>query len=292
MKKSQLALLVLLSAIWGSSFMFMRYLAPALGPMATAGTRLLIAGIALTLLFLATGFRLRWKERWGRYLAIGILNSALPFALYSFAALYLPSSVEVVVNALAPAFGALFASLWLGERLGPLKIFGMAMGLAGVALVSGIGVVPASGIELLALGACILAPAFYGLAGVFIKKRGDGIEPKAIAAGSQLLGGLALLPAIALAPPPAPVSAGIAMIAVLFSLLCSGLAYLLYYKLIVDIGPTKALTVTFLMPVFGFGWGAALLGERISFRMIVGALVILAGTALIIRKAPILKKSV
>jgi drug/metabolite transporter (DMT)-like permease len=291
MKKADLALLILLSAIWGASFMFMRYLAPALGPMATAGARLLIAGVALTLLFSATGFRLRWKERWGRYLAIGILNSALPFALYSFAALYLPSSVEVVVNALAPAFGALFAAIWLGERLGALKVFGMAMGLAGVALVSGLGLVPASGPELVALGACILAPAFYGLAGVYIKKRGGDIEPKAIAAGSQLLGGLALLPAMALAPPPAPVSASIALIAILFSLLCSALAYLIYYKLIVDIGPTKALTVTFLMPVFGFAWGAALLGERISPRMIAGALAILAGTALIVRKAPDAKKA-
>jgi drug/metabolite transporter (DMT)-like permease len=292
MKKSELALLVLLSAIWGSSFMFMRYLAPALGPMTTAGTRLLIAGAVLTLLFLATGFRLRWRERWGRYLAIGILNSALPFALYSFAALYLPSSVEVVVNALAPAFGALFAALWLGERLGALKVLGMAMGLAGVVLVSGIGLVPTSGPELVALGACVLAPAFYGIAGVYIKKRGGDIEPKAIAAGSQLLGGLALLPAMALSPPPAPVSPGVALVAILFSLLCSALAYLIYYRLIAGVGPTKALTVTFLMPVFGFAWGAALLGERITPRMVAGALVILAGTALIVRKARAGKKSV
>jgi len=281
MKRIDALLLVTLAAIWGGSFMFMRVLAPRLGPFGTASARLLIAGAALVLYFTATGFRLRWRERWRRYLAIGALNSAIPFALYSYAALYLPSSVEVVVNALAPAFGALFGAIWLGERLGARKALGMALGIAGVVLVSGLwnGSLPAGSAP--ALAACVLAPAFYGLAGVFIKKRGGGIEPRALAAGSQLLAGLALLPGLALAPPPGPVDAGIALLTVLFALLCSAVAYLIYYRLIDSAGPTKALTVTFLMPAFGFVWGSVFLGEEITATMAFGAIAIIAGTALV-----------
>jgi len=281
MRLCNVILLFTLSAIWGASFMFMRYLAPLLGPIATADMRILIAGTALVVIFSVSGFRLRWKDRWRRYLAIGLLNSALPFALYSFAALSLPASVEAVLNALSPCFGAVFAAIWLGEPLRGRKILGLAVGFAGVGIVSGIGRNSAGGATLLAALACVAATACYGLAGVYIKKRAGDIEPRAMAAGSQFLGGLALLPLILPSPPAALLDPRIALITLLFALLCSAVAYLIYYRLIADIGPTKALTVTFLIPVFSFLWGGIFLGESIDPVMIGGSVLVLCGTYLV-----------
>lgn len=282
MKLVDIALLTLLSAIWGASFMFMRYLAPILGPLATADLRILVAGVALVGFFAIIGLKLKWSERWRRYLVIGVLNSALPFALYSFAALSLPSSVEAVLNALSPCFGAIFAAIWLGEPLTLRKGLGMAAGLAGVGLVSGIWRSGAPGGALLAALACVAATACYGLAGVYIKKKAVDIEPKAMAAGSQLLGGLFLMPGLALMPSGALFQPRVALITLAFALLCSAIAYLIYYRLIADVGPTKALTVTFLIPVFSFLWGGLAFGERIDLVMLGGTALILGGTFLVV----------
>lgn len=279
-------LLVLLSAIWGSSFMFMRYLAPLIGPVATADARVLIAGLFLVALFAILRFDLRWRERWKRYLVIGIVNSGLPFLLYSYASLTLPSSVEVVINALAPGFGALFGAIWLGERLSVRKVLGLLIGLAGVAVVSGIGGGGAGKASILAMLACVGATVCYGLAGVYVKLRAKDIEPKAVAAASQLMAGIAIMPALIFYPPKAAISPATAIVVVVFAILCSAVAYLIYYRLLSTVGPSKALTVTFLMPVFGFLWGGLLLGEGISLRMLIGALVILGGTLLVVGRPP------
>ena len=135
---------------------------------------------------------------------------------------------------------------------------------------------------ILAVTACVLAPMCYGLAGVYIRTRASQVRPMAVAGGSQLLGGLALLPFVAIAPPPAAaIDAHVALIVAAFALLCSAVAYVIYYKLIADVGPTKALTVTFLIPVFAMVWGLLFLGETITWSMILGAVIILAGTFLV-----------
>jgi drug/metabolite transporter (DMT)-like permease len=276
-----IALLLALSAIWGSSFMFMRYLAPLLGAAMTADMRVLIAGLALTVFFLATGFRLEWKKNWKHFFVIGLVNSGIPFLLYSFAALYLPASVEVIFNSMSPLFGAIFSAIWLAEPLTVRRLVAILLGVAGVVAVSSLGAVPASPMALPSILACLLATICYALALVYIKKRASYLKPRATAAGSQLVAGIALLPA-ALATRPAVFPAPETLIVlVVFALLCSAVAYLIYYRLIADVGPTKALTVTFLMPVFGMFWGYLILGERIAPSMIGGTLLILAGTFLI-----------
>jgi drug/metabolite transporter (DMT)-like permease len=135
-----------------------------------------------------------------------------------------------------------------------------------------------------AIIACVLATACYGLGDVYIKKRAADLAPKAMAAGSQFAAGILILPLAAAFPPKAvPVPAVLAAL-VVFALLCSAVAYLIYYKLISELGPTKALTVTFLIPVFGMLWGSILLGERISLAMIAGSALVLAGTGLVALK--------
>jgi drug/metabolite transporter (DMT)-like permease len=277
-----LLLLLVLSAIWGSSFICIRYLAPIIGPMATADVRMLLAGVALVLFFLLTRFKPEWRKNAKHFLVIGVLNSAIPFVLYSVAALVLPAAVEAIFNSMSPMFGAIFAALWMNEKLTARKIAGLLLGVAGVVIMSSLGGLSVDVRTALAVAACVLAPMCYGLAGVYIRTRASQVKPMAVAGGSQLLGGLALLPFVAVFPPAASViDARVALIVVSFALLCSAVAYIIYYKLIADIGPTKALTVTFLIPVFAMLWGLLFLNETVTWSMILGAAIILLGTFLV-----------
>jgi drug/metabolite transporter (DMT)-like permease len=275
-------LLLALSAIWGSSFIFMRYLAPLIGPIATADMRMFIAGVCLVAFLAALRFSLQWRKNWKHFLVIGLLNSAVPFVLYSVAALYLPASMEAIFNSMSPMFGAIFAALWLGEVLTIRKVIGLLLGISGVVVTSSLGAVSASVSTVLAVLACLLAPACYGLAGAYIKKRASSIPPRAIAGGSQLLGGIVLMPFLIVSPPPlSSITMTVVLLVLVFAVLCSAVAYLIYYRLIADVGPTKALTVTFLIPIFAMLWGILFLHEVVTVSMAVGAVIILAGTFLV-----------
>jgi drug/metabolite transporter (DMT)-like permease len=286
MRVTDMVRLAVLSAVWGSSFIFIRYLAPIIGPVATADARMFLAGLALVIFFLITGFKADWRKNWRHFLVVGILNSALPFLLYSMAALVLPGAVEAIFNSLSPMFGAIFAAIWLGERFTLRRAAGLIIGVGGVVIMSSLGGFRHDAVGILALAACVLAPLCYGLAGVYIKRKAPGVKPMAFSGGSQLVGGLVLMPFLPIAPPSiALVDARVVLLVVAFALLCSAIAYIIYYRLIADIGPTKALTVTFLIPVFAMLWGFLFLKEAVSVSMILGALVILGGTLLVVAPA-------
>ena len=164
---------------------------------------------------------------------------------------------------------------------------GLALGFAGVALVSGAGPVAVDGGALLATLACIGATFCYAVNGVYVRVRAADLSPRALAGWSQLFAGVALLPATLVAPLP-PASAFTPQVAAnlaAFALLSSALGLLLYYRLIADVGPTRTMTVTFLIPPFGMLWGALFLGEAITWPMVAGCLLVLGGTALVLRRA-------
>lgn len=288
MRTADLIRLTALAAIWGGSFVFMRVAAPALGPFTTAGARVLLAGLLLVLWFRLARFDAQWRRHWLHYALVGVVNSAVPFTLYSYAALHIPASYSVILNATTPLFGAVFAAVWLNERLTPRRLAGLAVGTAGVALVArgkgGAAEFDAS--FALAVVACLGAAMCYALSGVYLKRRAAAVPPLAMAGASQLMAGAALLP-LALAMPPGgwpspPVIGSVVALAVL----CSAVAYLLYFRLLADVGPARALTVTFLMPVFGMGWGALFLDERITPAMLAGCALVIGGTLLVVR-APV-----
>ena len=256
----------------------MRVLAPVIGPWATADLRMVFGGLFLIVSFLVLRRSAGWKEHWRVYLVVGVVNSALPFAFYSLAALVLPASVEVIVNALSPAFGAVAGALFLGENLTARKVLGLAAGVAGVLVVAGGLDLGASAWAWAALGVCLLAPACYAVGGVLVKTKAGGIPPAALALGSQTAAGVLFLPSLALPVPAGAWSAGPLALVAVFGILCSGVAYLLYYGLMARLGPTKTLTVTFLMPVFGVLWGALFLGEPVTLTLALGGILILAGT--------------
>ncbi len=277
MRSTDLVRLVLLAAIWGASFMFMRILAPVLGPLWTAETRVAIAAVAMLLFMAATRRPMDLKVHWRQYLMLGILNSALPFVLFSYAALTLPAGYSAVVNATTPLWGALLGAAVSGESLTPRKIIGLLIGVGGVALLVRLGPAAFTPQLLTAALACLGAAFCYGVASVYSKWKSAAIPPAQMATGSQLGAALLLLPFLTLAPVPQAVTPFIVLIGCALALLCSAVAYFIFFRLIADIGPTKALTVTFLVPLFALGWGAIFLGEAISLTTLIGcALVVLA----------------
>jgi drug/metabolite transporter (DMT)-like permease len=272
------ARLVALAAIWGASFLFVRIAAPVIGPVATADLRMLIAGAALLLYYAVSGFDAQWRLRWREYLAIGALNSAAPFLLYAYAALELSVGLLAVLNATSPMWAALLGALLLREPLTPTRAAGLAIGMAGVAMVSG----AEASTRWLSIAAGLGAALCYALTGIALRRWGRGAPARGMAVGTQLTGGLLLLPLLALAP-PGNLTPGIAAAMLALGMVCGALAYILYFRLIADIGATGALTVTYLIPLFGVLWGALALGEGLTAMRVLGALVVTAGTLLVLR---------
>ena len=283
MRGADVARLVALAVIWSASFVFIRVLAPPRGPVWTATLRVLIAGVALVAWLRLAGIDAGVRRHWRAYLVVGIVNSASPFLLFSWAALTLPASYLVILNAATPMFAALAAAIWLGERLSGAKVAGLVIGAAGVALVSRAGPLAPTPEVVLAVVASLGGALCYAIAGVWLKRHGSGLQPMAIAGWSQVGASAALLPVAAAAPLPGPVTTAVVANLLALSLVCSGIAYLIYYRLIRDIGPTRAMTVTFLMPALGMLWGAMFLGEAVNATMLAGAALVIAGTGAVLR---------
>lgn len=272
--------LVLLAALWGASFLFTRIAAPAFGPFALAEVRIAIAAAVLLPLLAWRAGLSDLPARASGFLLLGAVNTAIPFSLFAYAALSITAGLASILNATAPLFTALVAWLWLRERLTRLQWLGMGIGMAGVVWLSvGKGDVGAGGSGL-AIGAGLLATLSYGLSANVAKRYFTGVRPLAVAAGSQTAAALLLAPLALVywpAQPPGPVDWASA---IALGVLCTGLAYMLYFRLLARVGPAKAVAVTFLIPAFAMLWGALVLGEVVTAPMLGGCAVILAGTAL------------
>jgi drug/metabolite transporter (DMT)-like permease len=278
------ARLVLLAAIWGGAFVFLRVAAPVLGPAWTAEVRVLLGGLALLAWLRVTGFDIELRRHARFYLLIGAVNIAAPFALYSYAAMHAPASLLSIVNATAPIFGLAWSALLRDERVTLRKAAGLALGIAGVALIVRPPDGAAAGPQLgPALAAALAACCCYGVTGVLMKRFSSGASPRGMAAGNQLAAALVLLPLLPFLPPLAPLTLVVIANMLALALLASGVAFLLYFRLIADVGATRALTVTYLIPLFGVLWGWIFLGETLPAAALAGGALILAGTALVTR---------
>ncbi len=280
--------LLLLAAIWGASFLFMRLGAAEFGPVALAFVR--VAGAAMLLLPLMAlrtprgAWARPWREHGRAIAAVGVVNSALPFLLYAVSALALTTALMSVFNATASIWGALIAWLWLKEKLTPLRWLGLAIGVAGVLFLSWgkaelkageHGVSAAVGVA-----AALAATWLYGLGANVSRRWLQGVPPLAVAAGSQSAATLALAVPAALFWPATNPGAMAWAAALALSLLCTGLAYILYFRLLSRTGAANAMSVTFLIPAFALLWGYVALGEVPTATMLLGCGVILLGTAL------------
>jgi drug/metabolite transporter (DMT)-like permease len=283
MNARNLAELIGLAAIWGASFLLMRLGAGEFGPVALSGVRVALAAAALLPLLAMRGQWGELRRHWRPIAVVGVIGSALPFLAFSYAALSITAGLSSIFNATAPLWGALIAWLWLSDRPGRARTIGLALGFGGVAWLAwdkaGLRTDAATGAAGAVL-ACIGATACYGFVANFTKRQLGGVAPMAVAAGSQTAAAAALaLPTWWWWPAPTPGStAWIATFAL--GLVCTALAYLLYFRLIAHVGPAKAISVTFLIPLFGVLWGWLFLAEGLTAVMVGACAVIMLGTSL------------
>ncbi len=275
---------VLLGAIWGASFMFTRLGAAEFGAIPTAGLRVTIAALFLLPMLLARGQLPALLAHWKKIFFMGLLNSGIPFALYAYALLSISTGLSSLINATVPLFGAMVAWLWLKDRPHGMKIAGLVVGFVGVAMLAwgkasfkpnASGLVTGWAV-LACLGACLC----YGISASFTKRYLSGQPSLVIATGSQMGATLGLaLPTFLLWPSQTPSNtAWLALLAV--GVLCTGVAYVLFFRLIDKVGAAGTLTVTFLIPVFAVVYGVVFLNETVTAWMLICGAVILSGTAL------------
>lgn len=287
MNLRQFLLLLLISAIWGASFIFMVVLSPVFGPVFTSSFRLLSASAFLFIVYSFQNYKINWKKNYKLFLILGIGNSAIPFTLYAYAALYLPASISVILNSTAPMFGAIFGYIIIKESLSYKKIIGLALGTLGVGVISSITLTDGTLESYLSVIACILAASLYGISGVITKKYASDIEAKELTFGSITIAGIVLLPFMIFSPITGTVTISLILVLITFGILCTAIAYIIYYILIKELGAVKALTVTYLMPVFGIFWAYVFLDEAISKSVYLGLSIILIGIYLVsIKKKP------
>lgn len=274
----------LLAAIWGSSFLFMRIAVLDFGPFPAAAVRVAIATLFLLPVVWLRGLLPVLGENWKRIFFIGLLNSGIPFACFAFALLSITTGLSAILNATVPMFGALIAWAWLKDRPTVYRILGLVIGFAGVALLAWDEASFKPGASGIAPGwavlACLLACVCYGISASYTQRYLSGLPPLVTAAGSQIGATLGLAaPALWFWPAAMPgVSAWLAL--GVAGVLCTGLAYVLYFRLLENAGPPRALAVTFVVPVFAALYGALFLGESVTPWMVACAAIIVCGTAL------------
>jgi drug/metabolite transporter (DMT)-like permease len=284
MRSRDIADLLMLAALWGGSFLFIRLGAVEFGPVPLAALRCTGAALFLLPILVLRGQGAALRQHWRTIALVGVLNSALPFVLYGVAMLAINAGLSAIFNAATPLWAAAIGAVWLHERLGALRVLGLFIGLLGVMGLAwdkaGLSANEHGVSTALAIVACLAATALYGLAACLARKRLSAVPPMALATGSQLSAAIVLaLPALLMRPAVMPsATAWIAL--ALLAVLSTSVAYILYFRLIAHTGPTNASAVTFLIPAFAAFFGWLFLDEAITLSMVIGAAVILIGTAL------------
>ena len=298
MRPSDYGRLLALAAIWGASFLFMRIAAPAFGSVNTTFLRVFFAlvGLAAMLLLLRTPMQFQGKLK--SIMVLGIINSGVPFLMYAVAALWLPAGYSAILNATTPLMGALIGFSFFHETLTLRKWAGVMLGLVGIGLITTTGEVDLSGQLAIGVLACLIATACYGCAGFlsrrWVTERG-GLDAKLVAFGSQIGAVLFLLPffgyTLATGPAVDWAQPGVWASVLAVGFLCTAFAYLLYFRLIADIGPLRSLTVTFLIPPFGILWGYLVLGETLTGGFVFGGAVVCLAVWLVTSPARAVKSA-
>ena len=276
---------LLLANLWSLQFLFLRITVPVFGMAPVAeGRALFAAAFLLPWVVFAARQHLGLRTHWKDHLVIGLTNNVLPFACLNFAAAMLPAGYLAIINGLVPLWTAVIAAPVLGEPFGWRRGAGFALGIAGVALIVNLGPVALDARTLLGALAAIAGTALWGWAGILIKQRTGRVPPMGLAAGSIAFAAVLMAPLWALTPPPATwtVEAAAALVAV--GVFCTGLAYLPFFTLVRDIGPSRTLTVGLAVPVLGVAWGWLFLGETVTAPMVLGAALVLAALWLVLRR--------
>jgi drug/metabolite transporter (DMT)-like permease len=280
MQATDLRNLIFLASLWGSSFMFMRVAIGDFGPLPLIAMRVSISALFLLAVALATHNGRSIIANWKAMAVSGVLNVALPFLCLSYAVQTITAGTLSIINSMVPLFGGIIAWAWLGERLSWARVLGLAIGFTGIVvlMLDKLSFVPGGEgwVLVIALG----GPFFYGLGACHLSKYLHGVAPIACATGSMIAASAVLLPLSLLTWPATPISALSWGSVACLAILCTGIAYLIFYRLVARVGASKSITVTFLAPPFGVFWGVLLLDEPLTINVILGAAIVLVGTLL------------
>ena len=275
---------ILLAAIWGCSFLFMRIIAPVIGGFWTADLRLAIGAATLLILMRARSLPLN-LHHWRHYVVTGLLNCALPFTLFGLAGRVLPAGYSAVLNSTVPLWVAMLGIWLLKEPITLQGFCALFLGIMGVALVAQ----PSGNIDwnhafISSLIACTVASISYALSAIYTKTQATGVLPQAMATMSQVFGAVMLLPIACLTTPEiGDITPPVIISTLLLGTMCSGIAFWIFYQLIGEIGPLMVSGVTFFVPLFGMFWGWLILGERLGWNVFSGCALIVAGAFLLYR---------
>lgn len=266
-----------LGAIWGASFMFMRVAAKDFGSLALVEMRLGLGALVL-LPFL-------WSERaafdraiWPKLALIGAINSAIPFTLFAWAAQRAPAGIPAITNAMAVLFTALVGFLFFRESIGLRRALALLVGFGGVVVLAS-GKTQGSNVGGAVAAGCSAA-FLYGIGAHLVKRHLVGLPPTAVAAATLGCAALITLPFAIAQWPAQPVPMASWFSATMLGVLCTGVAYALYYRLIRRIGAGRAVTVTYLVPLFAVAWAWGLLDEPLTLSMGIAGAMILGSVAL------------
>lgn len=280
MRPRDLIDLVVLAAIWGASFLFTRVSVPEFGSFALVFVRALSAAVFLVpLVFMKRQWGAMMKH-WRAIALVGIFNCVIPFLLFAWALLSITSGFASIGNATAALWTPLVAWLWLGERISGVRVAGLMLGFVGVAILAADDAGFHGDHGGLAVMAVLLATLMYGMSANIVRRHLQGVPALSISLGTQLVAVVLLAP-LAWVSWPAQVPGATAWGAALaLGVGCSALAFILYFRLIGHVGASRAAAVAYLIPAFGMGWGALVLDESVTVQMLVGAVVVLIGTAM------------
>ncbi len=281
MRPKDLGALMLLGALWGGSFLFIRVAVPALGPFVLMELRVGLAVLALSLYALAAGRLSKLRARWREFLIIGTVNTAIPFSLIAAAEINLTASLAAILNSTTVLFTAVVAAVWMGDALTVKKVVGVVLGIVGVTVLVGWDPIALNGVVLLSVGAMLAASLSYAQGAVYAKRTFAGTPPLVMAIGQPAAAALLLLPFAAASVPGERPSAAVTLSVLGLALLSTSVAYMLYFRLIENVGPTSTVTVTLLVPVFGLSFGVLLLSEPFGLGTLAGLGIILSSVALV-----------
>ena len=286
MRPRDFAGLVLLGAVWGAAFLFIRVAVPALGPFPLVELRVGLAAVTLLLYVFAAGRVPKIRRRWRSFLVLGFLNTALPFSLISAAEIHLTASLAAILNSTTVMFTAIVAAVWMGDALTTRKLVGIVLGIVGVTVLVGWDPTPLNGVVLLSVAAMLFASLSYALGATYAKHAFSGIPPIGMAIGQLTAATALLLPLSVVSLPREVPSLAVALCVLGLALLSTAVAYLIYFRLIENVGPTSTVTVTLLVPVFGLLFGVLLLDEPFGSGTLAGLVIILSSVVLITGISP------
>jgi drug/metabolite transporter (DMT)-like permease len=267
-------LLILLGAIWGSSFMFIKIATPEFGPITLVGLRLLLAGSLFLPFLLMPKYLKQVQGHKKKILFLSLFNTAIPFTLFSYASLTSNSNMLAILNSSAALFTMVVAYFWINEQVSKKQVFGLIIGFIGIIVL----VNPFNAqTTLLASLACLLAAACYGIANVFIQKFATEVNKLVLIGWSLIIGGLIYLPYTILSFPEVTPSKEAIMSLIWLGAVGTGLAFIGYIRLIEKIGAVRTSTVAYFLPVFGIIWGNIFLNEQVTYIVVIGCFMVLTG---------------